>query len=236
MIVLQGNDISVSFGERVLFSNVNFAVDENDKIGLAGANGAGKTTLFRMLSGAELEDYTGNIVKQSGLTVGYMEQHVVRRDDTSVYEETLSVFQPLMLIETELEQLHSRIDGGETDQKVLERQMHLTEKFQSEGGLTFRARTESMLIGMGFSKDDLQKPVKVLSGGERSKLQLIKLLLSGAKLLLLDEPTNHLDIDASEWLESFLLDFKGAYIVISHDKYFLDKVTLSRKYLSWDIT
>ena len=225
MIVLQGNDISVSFGERVLFSNVNFAVDENDKIGLAGANGAGKTTLFRMLSGAELEDYTGNIVKQSGLTVGYMEQHVVRRDDTSVYEETLSVFQPLMLIETELEQLHSRIDGGETDQKVLERQMHLTEKFQSEGGLTFRARTESMLIGMGFSKDDLQKPVKVLSGGERSKLQLIKLLLSGAKLLLLDEPTNHLDIDASEWLESFLLDFKGAYIVISHDKYFLDKVT-----------
>ncbi len=225
MIILQGNDISVSFGERVLFSNVNFAVDENDKIGLAGANGAGKTTLFRILSGQELEDMEGQIVKQAGLNVGFMEQHVLRRDQISVYEEALSVFEPLIKTERELEELHQRIDRGETDQRLLEKQMNLTEKFQSQGGLTFRARTESMLIGMGFSKDDLSKPVKVLSGGERSKLQLIKLLLSGARLLLLDEPTNHLDIDACEWLESFLLDFKGAYIVISHDKYFLDKVT-----------
>lgn len=225
MIILQGNDISVSFGERVLFSNVNFAVDENDKIGLAGANGAGKTTLFRILSGQELEDMEGQIVKQAGLNVGFMEQHVLRRDQISVYEEALSVFEPLIKTERELEELHQRIDRGETDQRLLEKQMSLTERFQSQGGLTFRARTESMLIGMGFSKDDLSKPVKVLSGGERSKLQLIKLLLSGARLLLLDEPTNHLDIDACEWLESFLLDFKGAYIVISHDKYFLDKVT-----------
>lgn len=208
-----------------MFSNVNFAVDENDKIGLAGANGAGKTTLFRLLSGEEYEDFTGQIVKQAGLTVGFMEQHVLRNDDVSVYEEALSVFKPLMDTERDLEELHSRIDKGETDQKLLEKQMLLTEKFQNEGGLTFRARTRSMLGGMGFPEDTLEKPVKVLSGGERSKLQLVKLLLSGAKLLLLDEPTNHLDIDASEWLESFLMEFKGAYIVISHDKYFLDKVT-----------
>ena len=225
MIIMQGNNISVSFGERVLFSNVNFAVDENDKIGLAGANGAGKTTLFKMLSGDEPEDYEGNVVKQAGLTVGFMEQHVLRRDNVSVLEEALSVFEPLIKTEKELEELHRRIDEGETDAKLLEKQMLLTEKFQSEGGLTFRARTESMLIGMGFSRDSLDREVRVLSGGERSKLQLIKLLLSGAKLLLLDEPTNHLDIEAAEWLESFLLDFKGAYIVISHDKYFLDKVT-----------
>lgn len=225
MIILQGTDISVSFGERVLFSNVNFAVDENDKIGLAGANGAGKTTLFRMLSGNAPEDYEGRVAKQSGLTVGFMEQHVLRSNDVSVLEEALSVFAPLMEIERELEELHSRIDGGETDGKLLERQMLLTEKFQSEGGLTFRARTESMLIGMGFPAESLEREVRVLSGGERSKLQLIKLLLSGAKLLLLDEPTNHLDIEAAEWLEAFLTDFKGAYIVISHDKYFLDKVT-----------
>lgn len=225
MIILQGSGISVNFGERVLFSNVNFAVDENDKIGLAGANGAGKTTLFRMLSGSEPEDYEGSVVKQSGLTIGFMEQHVLRNDNISVLEEALSVFAPLMKTERELEELHRRIDMGETDAELLEKQMLLTEKFQSEGGLTFRARTESMLIGMGFPADSLDREVRVLSGGERSKLQLIKLLLSGAKLLLLDEPTNHLDIEAAEWLESFLLDFKGAYIVISHDKYFLDKVT-----------
>lgn len=225
MIILQGNDISVSFGERVLFSNVSFGVDENDKIGLAGANGAGKTTLFRMLSGVEYEDYTGQIVKQSGLNIGFMEQHVLRNDDISVLEEAMTVFSPLMQLEEELEQLHRRIDQGETGDKLLEKQMLLTEKYQSEGGLTFRARTESMLIGMGFPKETFEKPVRVLSGGERSKLQLIKLLLSGSKLLLLDEPTNHLDIQSSEWLENFLLEFRGAYIVISHDKYFLDKVT-----------
>lgn len=225
MIILQGNDISVSFGERVLFSNVSFAVDENNKIGLAGINGAGKTTLFRLLSGADLEDFTGSITKQSGLNIGFMEQHIVRSDDVSVYDEALSVFKPLMQTEQELERLHDSIDRDGADEKLLERQMNLTEKFQAEGGLTFRARTESMLIGMGFSKDSLTKPVKVLSGGERSKLQLIKLLLSGSKLLLLDEPTNHLDIEASEWLEGFLSDFRGAYIVISHDRYFLDKVT-----------
>ncbi len=225
MIILQGNDITVSFGERVLFSNVNFAVDENDKIGLAGANGAGKTTLFRMLSGDMPEDCEGKIVKQSGLTVGFMEQHVLRSDNVSVLEEALSVFAPLIAIEKELEELHLKIDNGDTSEELLNKQMLLTEKFQNEGGLTFRARTESMLIGMGFSHDSLDKEVRVLSGGERSKLQLIKLLLSGAKLLLLDEPTNHLDIEAAEWLEAFLIDFKGAYIVISHDKYFLDKVT-----------
>ncbi len=225
MIILQGKDIAVSFGERVLFSNVNFAVDENDKIGLAGVNGAGKTTLFRMLAGIEPEDHEGAIVKQAGLTVGFMDQHVLRNGEISVYDEALSVFGRLMETEKELEALHVRIDAGDTDAKLLEKQMNLTERFQDDGGLTFRARTESMLIGMGFKKDDLQKPVRVLSGGERSKLQLVKLLLSGAKLLLLDEPTNHLDIEASEWLESFLLEFKGAYIVISHDRYFLDKVT-----------
>ena len=178
-----------------------------------------------MLSGYEPEDYEGTVVKQAGLNVGFMEQHVLRGDEISVYEEALSVFDDLIKTERELEELHGRIDGGDTDGKLLEKQMNLTERFQDEGGLTFRARTESMLIGMGFKKEDLQKPVRVLSGGERSKLQLVKLLLSGAKLLLLDEPTNHLDIEAAEWLENFLLDFKGAYIVISHDRYFLDKVT-----------
>lgn len=225
MVILQGKDIELSFGERVLFSKVNFAVDESDKIGLAGVNGAGKTTFFRLLSGRDPEDWSGQLDKPKDVKIGFMEQHVLRSGDITVYGEAISVFQPLIDMEAELDDLHRRIDNGEQDEALLERQMRLTEQFQRDGGLTFRARTKSMLAGMGFGEEQQQKQVSVLSGGERSKLQLVKLLLSGANLLLLDEPTNHLDIEATEWLEKFLLDFRGAYIVISHDRYFLDKVT-----------
>ena len=225
MVILQGKDIELSFGERVLFSKVSFAVDENDKIGLAGVNGAGKTTFFRLLSGRDMEDWSGQLDKPKDVKIGFMEQHVLRSGEVTVYGEAISVFQPLIDMEKELDDLHRRIDNGEQDAALLERQMRLTEQFQRDGGLTFRARTKSMLAGMGFAEEQQEKQVGVLSGGERSKLQLVKLLLSGANLLLLDEPTNHLDIEATEWLEKFLLDFRGAYIVISHDRYFLDKVT-----------
>ena len=225
MVILQGKDIELSFGERVLFSKVDFAVDENDKIGLAGINGAGKTTFFRLLSGQDMEDWSGRLDKPRDVKIGFMEQHVLRNEDVTVYGEAISVFQPLIDMERELDELHRRIDSGRQDAALLEKQMRLTEQFQRDGGLTFRARTRSMLTGMGFSEENQQKQVSVLSGGERSKLQLVKLLLSGANLLLLDEPTNHLDIEATEWLEKFLLDFRGAYIVISHDRYFLDRVT-----------
>ena len=225
MIILQGNDIELNRSDRVEFKNVSFAVDENDKIGLAGVNGAGKTTFFRLLSGSDPEDWSGRIDKPKDVKIGFMEQHVLRSGDVTVYGEAISVFQPLIDMEAELDSLHRRIDDGEQDPELLERQMRLSEQFQRDGGLTFRARTKSMLAGMGFGEEQQQKQVSVLSGGERSKLQLVKLLLSGANLLLLDEPTNHLDIEACEWLEKFLLDFRGAYIVISHDRYFLDKVT-----------
>ena len=220
MIILQGKDISVNFGERVLFSDVNFSVDENDKIGLAGANGAGKTTLFKMLSGQEPEDWQGQITKQAGLSVGFMEQHVLRNDDITVYEEALSVFAPLIEKEREIEQLHDRIDSGEVNDELLEKQMRLTEEFQRDGGLTCRSRTESMLAGMGFPAETLSKPVSVLSGGERSKLQLVKLLLSGAKLLLLDEPTSGLDPVVRDEVVEMLMDFTReethAILISSH--------------------
>ena len=127
-------------------------------------------------------------------------------------------------MELELEELHDRIDGGDHSTATIERQTLLTERFEREGGLTYKSRTQSALIGLGFSEGDLKLQVSVLSGGQRSKLQLTKLLLSDANLLLLDEPTNHLDIQSVEWLEKFLNDYRGAYIVISHDRYFLDKV------------
>jgi len=154
-----------------------------------------------------------------------MEQHVVRDSSVSMYDEVLSVFQPLIELEQEIEQLHAEIDSGKTDTDRLERQMRLQERFEAEGGLTFRSRAMSSLLGLGFSQEEQEKPVSVLSGGEKAKVQLAKLLLSGANLLLLDEPTNHLDLAALSWLEKFLLEYKGAYIIISHDRYFLDNVT-----------
>ena len=224
MIIYNAKDIELYFGAELLFGGVTFEVDKNDKIGLVGVNGCGKTTLFKLMRG-ELETDGGEFVKSKEAVLGYMEQHVVRDSSVSVYGEVLSVFEPLMELEKEIEKLHKEIDGGNTSAELLERQTLLQEKFAAEGGLTYRARAASSLLGLGFSAEEQEKPVSVLSGGEKAKVQLAKLLLSGANLLLLDEPTNHLDIAALSWLEKFLSEYKGAYIIISHDRYFLDKVT-----------
>lgn len=224
MIIYNAKDIELYFGAELLFGGVTFEVDKNDKIGLVGVNGCGKTTLFKLMRG-ELETDGGEFVKSKDAVLGYMEQHVVRDSSVSVYGEVLSVFEPLMELEKEIEKLHKEIDGGDTSAELLEKQTFLQEKFAAEGGLTYRARAASSLLGLGFSAEEQEKPVSVLSGGEKAKVQLAKLLLSGANLLLLDEPTNHLDIAALSWLEKFLSEYKGAYIIISHDRYFLDKVT-----------
>ncbi len=224
MIIYNAKDAEFSFGASLLFKNVTFEVDKNDKIGLVGVNGCGKTTLFRLMRG-ELSLDGGEFVKTQDTVLGYMEQHVVRDSSVSMYDEVLSVFGQLVQMERELEQLHTEIDSGKTDAERLERQMRLSERFEAEGGLTYRARAMSSLLGLGFTVEEQEKPVSVLSGGEKAKVQLAKLLLSGASLLLLDEPTNHLDLAAAAWLEKFLLDYRGAYIIISHDRYFLDRVT-----------
>ncbi|MGN0657926.1 MAG: ABC-F family ATP-binding cassette domain-containing protein [Ruminiclostridium sp.] len=224
MIIYNAKDIELYFGAELLFGGVSFEVDKNDKIGLVGVNGCGKTTLFKLMRG-ELETDGGEFVKSKEAVLGYMEQHVIRDSSVSVYGEVLSVFEPLMELEKEIEKLHKEIDGGNTSAELLERQTFLQEKFAAEGGLTYRGRAASSLLGLGFTAEEQEKPVSVLSGGEKAKVQLAKLLLSGANLLLLDEPTNHLDIAALSWLEKFLSEYKGAYIIISHDRYFLDKVT-----------
>lgn len=224
MVIYNAKDVEFYFGAELLFKNVTFEVDKNDKIGLVGINGCGKTTLFKLMRG-ELSPDGGDFVKSQDAVLGYMEQHVIRDSTVSMYDEVLSVFAPLIAMEQELERLHSEIDSGKTDSARLEKQMHLQEQFEAEGGLTFRARAMSSLLGLGFTAEEQEKPVSVLSGGEKAKVQLAKLLLSGANLLLLDEPTNHLDIAALNWLEKFLLDYRGAYIIISHDRYFLDNVT-----------
>lgn len=224
MIVLSGNDISVSFGGETLFHDVNFRLEENGRAGLVGVNGCGKTTLMHVINGRQ-EAETGGISKAAGIKLGCMEQYVIRDDNITLYDEVLEIFRPLIDAENELADIAVAIDTGDHSEQTLSRQMQLQERFEREGGLTCKSMTCSALAGLGFSEDDFNKPISVMSGGQKSKAQLAKLLLSGSNILLLDEPTNHLDITACEWLEKFLTEYKGAYIVISHDRYFLDKVT-----------
>lgn len=224
MIVLSGNDISVSFGGETLFHDVNFRLEENGRAGLVGVNGCGKTTLMHVINGRQ-EAETGGVSKAAGIKLGCMEQYVIRDDNITLYDEVLEIFRPLIDAENELADIAVAIDTGDHSEQTLSRQMQLQERFEREGGLTYKSMTCSALAGLGFSEDDFNKPISVMSGGQKSKAQLAKLLLSGSNILLLDEPTNHLDITACEWLEKFLTEYKGAYIVISHDRYFLDKVT-----------
>ena len=227
MALLAAYNIAKSYGDRVLFSSVNFELQAKSRTGLVGANGTGKTTLFRLLAGQEQAN-SGQISLDKNTKIGYMEQHAAFEEERSVYEETLSLFSPLMADEAALEQLNHQIERqtGDLDQLV-KKQHALLERYQQNGGLTYRARTRSMLLGMGFSQSDLSLPMKALSGGQQSKVQMCQLLLSGADLLLLDEPTNHLDIQSVEWLESFLQTYPGALLVVSHDRYFLDKICTS---------
>lgn len=225
MPALSVRNLTMTFIERNLFTDVSFDVEERDKVGFIGANGVGKTTLFKILNG-EISPVSGTVTFSKNVRPGYMEQHACNNPRADVYHELLSVFDYLSDMETEISALAYQIDNklGNLDELV-ERQTMLIEQFERAGGLTYKSRTHSALLGLGFSENDFTMPVGNLSGGQRSKLCLAKLLLSQSNMLLLDEPTNHLDIDAIAWLEGFLRDFKGAMIIISHDRYFLDNVT-----------
>lgn len=222
---LSVRNLTMTFIERNLFTDVSFDVESNDKVGFIGANGVGKTTLFKILNG-EISPISGNIAFEKNTRVGYMEQHACNNPRIDVYSELLSVFDYLADMEKEISSITNDIDNqnGNLDELV-EKQTRLMESYERLGGLTYKSRTRSALIGLGFSESDFEMPVGNLSGGQRSKLCLAKLLLSQSNMLLLDEPTNHLDIGSVNWLEGFLRDFKGAMIIISHDRYFLDRVT-----------
>ena len=225
MPALSVRNLTMTFVERNLFTDVSFDIENNDKVGFIGANGVGKTTLFRILNG-EISPAAGTIAFEKNTKVGYMEQHACNNPRIDVYSELLSVFDYLKDIEQEISDVTNAIDNksGNLDELV-EKQTHLIESYENLGGLTYKSRTRSALLGLGFSEADFEMPVGNLSGGQRSKLCLAKLLLSRSNMLLLDEPTNHLDIGSVNWLEGFLRDFKGSMIIISHDRYFLDSVT-----------
>lgn len=224
MAVLDVQNLTLSFGEKTLFSNVSFDIKEKEKVGLIGCNGAGKTSLFKIITGEYTPDDGACFISKNS-RLGYMEQHTCSENKT-VWDELVSVFDELAVIEKRLEEITVLLTNGEGNQaELIEEQDRLNTIFTRDGGLTYKSMTRSALIGLGFGEDDFAMPTEKLSGGQRSKLILAKLLLSKADFLLLDEPTNHLDIKAVEWLEGFLKDFNGACLIVSHDRYFLDKIT-----------
>lgn len=222
MNVLDVQNLTLSFGENTLFSNLSFDVQDKEKVGFVGVNGAGKTSLFKVITG-EYTPYSGNCFISKNATLGYMQQHTCS-DNKTIWNELVSVFDDLIQTEIELDEINEKLKTDHS-KELLERQSYLTDEFNLNGGLTYKSMTRSALLGLGFGEEDFDKPTSKLSGGQKSKLILAKLLLSKADFLLLDEPTNHLDISAIAWLEDFLKNFNGACLIISHDRYFLDRVT-----------
>lgn len=223
MSLLTAQNLQFGFSDGILFKDAAFKIENTDRVGLIGANGTGKTTLFKLITG-EYSPQEGAIVKSRDLNIGYMEQYLPSNGSVTLYNEVLTVFSDVAEMEKELEEINCRLLNT-SDEKLIERQLFLNEEIERRDGLVYKAKTRSALLGLGFLQDELELPVSALSGGQRSKAALCKLLLSNSHLLLLDEPTNNLDIEAVTWLEDFLAKYKGAFIVVSHDRYFLDKVT-----------
>ena len=226
MPALAVKNLTKSYVTRVLFSDISFEVDTNEHIGFVGVNGCGKSTLFHILLGEESYD-SGEIYFGSETRIGSISQ-AVSDSDSSLYDYVLEVFSELAGIEKQLDEINHELSAcsdPERSKRLIARQYRLTSRYDDLGGSTYRARTRSALLGLGFPEEELNRSVNTFSGGQRNKAQLARLLLSDSNLLLLDEPTNHLDIKAIEWLEGLLVNYRGAFIVISHDRYFLDKVT-----------
>ena len=225
MIILQANKIERSFAGDVLFENINLQVDERDRIALVGKNGAGKSTLLKILVGEE-EPTSGEINKKKDISLSYLAQDSRFESENTIYDEMLHVFDDLRSTEKQLRQME--LEMGEKTGADLENLMsnydRLSENFRQAGGFTYEADIRSILNGFKFDESMWQMKIAELSGGQNTRLALAKMLLEKPNLLVLDEPTNHLDIDTIAWLENYLINYSGALIIVSHDRYFLDKV------------
>jgi ATP-binding cassette, subfamily F, member 3 len=217
------SDVYKSYSAQDVLRGASLQVNPGEHVGLVGRNGAGKTTIFRLISGEETAD-RGDVVRARGVRLGLLAQHVHFEPGSTVHESALSAFGRLQQIEHEMHELEHRMAEAPDDlEAVLERYSDLQHEFEREGGFEYAARAEAILQGLGFSREMWQMETEKLSGGQQNRLGLARLLLAEPDVLLLDEPTNHLDVDSVEWLEEFLQTYAAAYVVISHDRYFLDR-------------
>ena len=225
MIILQANKIERSFAGEVLFDNINLQVDERDRIALVGKNGAGKSTLLKILVGEE-EPTSGEINKKKDISLSYLAQDSRFESENTIYDEMLHVFDDLRRTEKQLRQMELEMGekSGEDLNKLMSDYDRLSENFRQAGGFTYEADIRAILNGFKFDESMWQMRIAELSGGQNTRLALAKMLLEKPNLLVLDEPTNHLDIETIAWLENYLVNYSGALIIVSHDRYFLDKV------------
>ncbi len=225
MITLAVNNLKKMYGIETVIENITFAINENEKVGFVGPNGAGKTTLFNLITG-ELEKDEGQIFFGKDLKYAYLEQTIDNSSETTVWQEVLKIFSDVIRLEEELRRLELEIstkhDTAEFD-KIMSEYAQKSDLFSAMNGFSYKSEASGILLGLGFAQEEFEKKLSTLSGGEQTRLKLSKLLLKKPDILLLDEPTNHLDTSAVEWLESYIRQYRGNVLIISHDRYFLDK-------------
>lgn len=224
-MILSLSGVSKSFGTDVIMEKITFNMEEKEKAAIVGVNGAGKTTLFKIITGESTYD-SGDVYIKKDISLGYLKQNAMPNSDDTIYNEMLSVFKNLIETENELRQMEhemSSLKGTELEEHM-KKYSDLQYQFELMDGYSYKSRIKGVLKGLGFSEEDFERPVNSLSGGQKTRVYLGSLLLSNPDLLLLDEPTNHLDIESVTWLEEFLKSYTGAVLIISHDRYFLDKI------------
>ncbi len=235
MIDINVHDISKSYGSLQILKEVSFIINEGEKVSLIGLNGSGKTTLFRILTG-QVDYDSGSFYVNPNKTLGYLKQSNELNTEMTIYAVAESVFQPIIQLESEIRLMEQALADSSNDSSKLESLLltysDLNEKFEALEGYQYKSKIRGVLNGLGFSDQEFHNPVSQLSGGQKSRVMLAKLLLSSPDILLLDEPTNHLDIQSIEWIEKYITDFKGSVLVISHDRYFLDRTTQKTLFLS----
>ena len=240
-MILSVNNLSKSYDGNDILNNISFHIEANDKLGVTGINGAGKTTLIRQIIGEETPD-TGTVTLSKGARMGYLSQTALDNSDRTIYEEVLSVKQYLIDMEEELRDLERRMNeagsafnaasdpaneennDAQSLTDIYSRYASLSHRFELENGYAVRSNVTGILKGLGFTEEDYGKKVSMLSGGQKTRLALGRLLMDAPEILVLDEPTNHLDIASVSWLEGYLKSWRGAVIIVSHDRYFLDRI------------
>ena len=224
-MILACQNISKSFGTDEIIKNASFHIEENEKAAIVGINGAGKSTLLKIIM-QEIDADEGTVTVAKGKTIGYLAQHQEQDSDKTIYEEVLSVKQPVIEMEKRLRAMEDAMNGCDADEmeKLLADYNKLNHEFEQQEGYAYKSEVTGVLKGLGFGEEDFDKKMSELSGGQKTRVALGRLLVTKPDIILLDEPTNHLDMNSIAWLETYLMNYKGAVIIVSHDRYFLDRV------------